>query len=61
MPNYEEIDFCSHCKDRQKQRDITHQQKIGTVKNPDGELPAVGSKRRKFWKRIRRYKADCNC
>lgn len=49
---YEEIDFCGHCKERQKERYISHQQKLNVIKQPDGELPARRMHRRKFWKNI---------
>ena len=51
MPIYANIFISDHCKERQLERGISHQQKINTIKNPDGELKAR-EKRKKFWKII---------
>jgi len=52
MPKYEKILPCSHCKERQSEREITHQQKLYVIENSPNELPCSGKKRRKFWGRV---------
>ncbi len=52
MPVYKDIVFSEHCKERQKQRDITHSQKITAIKKPDGEMPTKRTDRKKIWRKF---------
>ena len=52
MPKYEKIIFSSHCRIRQRQREITDQQVSKVIEDPTNEAPANRKGRRKFWKKI---------
>lgn len=52
MPNYREITFSPHAKDRQKTRGISNNQVLDTISKPGGELPQKRNGRRKFYKMI---------
>jgi len=48
MPDYESVSFGQHCRERQRQREITRQQKLFVIKNHEIEYPQRRKNRRKF-------------
>jgi hypothetical protein len=52
MPNYRKIIFSDHCRERQRERHITRQQKIRVIKEFEVEYPQIRKNRKKVSRKI---------